>query len=99
MFSYLFNGVTERDIIRVIHNKVIYKGNILSDEQKHGIIEGAKTLQSLDVWKILCDEMRFAANKKIYHDSKDTTDIIAGKMVLWTVEVMEKKINSLVQFK
>src|SRR3972149_7488913 len=91
----LFNSVSEKDILVFENSKLIHNGNVLTVAEVRIIIEQAKTIQSLDLWRLLVDEMKYIANKKMYFDSKSEEDILAGKMVLWTVDVLEKKISNL----
>lgn len=43
--------------------------------------------------------MKYAANFQMYENSSKDDDIVFGKAVLWAVDVMEKKINSLIKIK
>jgi hypothetical protein len=99
IFKHLYNGLTENDVLRMVNGALIYRNTVLLTEQKRVIIEQAKTINSLDLWKMLCDEMKVAANKRMYFDSKNEQDMLAAKMVLWTVDVMEKKIQNLSNIK
>lgn len=75
--------------------KLIYQGNPLTSEQKSSIISQAQVLHSMDLYKLLMNEMKYVANKKIFFDAKNIDDMMAGKMVLWTLDVIEKKIENL----
>jgi hypothetical protein len=99
LFRHLFNGVTEDEVLSVVGKDFYYCGKILSNEQKRGIIEEAKMINASTLWKFLLNEMKYSANDKIFNKSTTPDDIIAGKMVLWTLEIMEKKIDKLSNWK
>ena len=99
VFKHLFNGITEDDILTVIGKTVIHKGVALSQEQKNSIIMAADNLKSNNALLAILTDLKFTANKKIYHDSLSIEDVIAGKMALWVVDLIEKKIVSLSNLK
>ena len=96
----LFKLVSENDFYRVGEKgTLIHRGRVLTDVEKHRIISEAKFLQSSETLLALLAEMIYVANKRIYFDSKDATDMLGGKMVLWTIDVLVKKIDNLSKLK
>lgn len=47
----------------------------------------------------LMKDMKYMANYQMYNNSKQYDDIVFGKATLWTIDVMEKKIDQLLQLK
>ena len=93
----LFNDpVKEVDLLReVMPGKLVYKNSVLSSAEKNDVISQAKLLKSLTLHGLLMDEMKHLCEKKIYFDSKDQFDISVGKMGLFLVDVLQKKIDKL----
>lgn len=95
----LFNTVGEQDVISIEGKELFYKEKVLTDADKKSIISQAKTIQDMGLWKILVDELKYLSNRKMYFDSKTEEDILFAKAMLWTVDVMEKKIDKLSKLK
>lgn len=99
VFKELFNGITEDDVLKLVNGKLIHRGVPLSLEQKNSIIMEAENLKTNNALIAILTDLKFTANKKIYEDSVSIEDILAGKMALWTVDLIEKKIINLSNIK
>lgn len=99
VFKDLFNGITEDDVLKLVNGTLIHRGVPLSHEQKNSIINAAASLKSNNAITAIISDLKFTANKKIYHDSESIEDILAGKMALWVIDLLEKKINNLASIK
>ena len=97
ILKHLFNSITEQDVLHVVGNNVFYKDTLLTKKQRDGIILEAKEIKNLAVYKILVDELKYSANKKIYQNSVTTDDLVFGKAALWVIDILETKINKLSQ--
>jgi len=94
---HLFKLVTEDEFLKFNSKdgKLYLRGNPLTNDQMNSIVEQAKTIQSLDLWKLLMLEMTFIANKKIALDSVSLDDVLGGKYVLYTLDVLSRKVYNL----
>lgn len=93
----LFRLVTEEDFLRldVGTGKVYLRGRELAPSQVDDLAREARDIQSTNVYKLILSEMTFEANKKIFFDSRSESDLVAGKMVLWTLDVLSRKVDNL----
>lgn len=93
----LFNTLTEDDIIKYDSSKkhFVVNGQAVPDSEAREIVNGASIVQQTLVWKLLVSEMKVLANKKMYFHSKNEDDILAGKMMLYTIDIMERKLDNL----
>lgn len=89
----LFNTVTAEDILS-IKSGVLYVGDKLVPEaDAKGLIAEARMIQATELWKILVTrDLKWLANRKMYYDSQSTDDMIAGKMMLYTLGLLEKRV-------
>lgn len=95
VFKELFNGITEDDILTLVGRTLMHRGVALSAEQKRSIIISAQELKNNPALLFILSDLKHTANKKIYLDSLSFEDITAGKMALWVIDLMEKKIMNL----
>ena len=95
LLKHLFNAVTEDDVMTVVNGR-LYIGKILqSQENLSAYASQARTMKELLLWEQMIKEMKFAANRSMYENSKTNEDIIFGKAALWIIDVMETKVNKL----
>lgn len=95
----LFNTISKDDILRVerqpigvkvfIGSKELPKDNVLKLKQD------AQVFEESVIWKILSNELKHQANLRMFEKSKTVEDIVAGKMLLYLVDVVEMKIAEL----
>lgn len=93
--QHLFNAIGEEDVLRVVGREVRFKGKTLSPEMVGKLKQDAKLFSDSSLWEILMNECKYQANVRMYEKSVSVADIVAGKMMLVNVEVIEKKIASL----
>lgn len=92
----LFNGLTEDDVLKVRgKNVILYKGFKLKPEKIESIKVDAKTFRDSVIWKLLSDDMKYVANKRMFEVSESMDDMMAGKMVLYTIDLINKKLDNL----
>lgn len=92
--KHIFNLVNEKDILHVEGANVFFKGNKLSREQKQALVASANELLSNECFQILMNEMNFVINKKI-HQADTMEGFRASKAMLWTIDVLQKKVDNI----
>src|SRR5687767_4336794 len=95
LLSHLFNAVTENDILRYDGKTLTRNRKPLTNVQVEELRNGAETLKNFHVFQQLLTEMKHAANERMYTKSTSFDDMMFGKACLWTIDVMERKIDSL----
>jgi len=92
----LFNTIDENDILQEKPGgKVLFRGNPLSQEAVNLLRDNAETFASSTLWQILNNEVKYKANLRMFEKAKNEQDLIAGKMALWILEVINKKLIEL----
>lgn len=91
----LFNSITVDDILIQDSKGFTVAGHLIPKAEMQDIHNGARTMQTMLVWKCLVNDIKYTANKMIYYNSKNEDDLIFGKAVLYTVDLMEKKLEHL----
>lgn len=75
-------------------------GKAIDNSQKIEIISSAKTLKKFPLLDLLFAEMRYIACKKMYNEGGSDLEMLkGGKWMLYTIDVLEKKIASLSNLK
>lgn len=91
----LFNSISEKDCLTTIKGKLAYRGKVLDQKQRDIIISQAREIKNMDLFQLLCNEMKYLSNKKMYYESQTPEDILFGKAALWVIDILEKKIDKL----
>ena len=103
IFNYLmrsmFNAITEKDVLRIKGKKIVIGDRVLADAEVRGLKGEAADMETIPLWNYLKKDMKHIANKKMYRESQTVDDMIAGKMILFTIEVMERKIDNIKRMK
>ena len=88
--KHLFCGITEDDFVQM---------KKMDKPEQLQLKEEAKYLQAMQLWQQLNKEMKLAANERMFTKSNSTEDMIFGKAMLYTLEVMKTKMNNLEKIK
>lgn len=59
------------------------------------LVSQAVTLKDMRLLNIIFDEVKELGKSKIYLESTNEYEIMLGKAILWAVDVIEHKINTL----
>lgn len=97
LLKNLFKVVLESEIIHVDKKTGAWylRGTKLSEEQINSLIQQAKTLQGLELFHLLLAEMKFISNKRMFDEALSTEDLLGGKWMLYTIDVLSKKVYNI----
>lgn len=87
--------ITEYDILVTRNGKLYLEGEELSKEQQDVLASESRILAQSRPLNLILREMKYLSNKQMFENSKTTDDMIFGKAMLYTIDIIEKKINSL----
>jgi hypothetical protein len=90
-----FNTITAEDILKEKEGQWFYEGKALNEATKKLLISQAEVLKEWQLWKILQDDIRYQANKRMFLDSKTENDLIAGKIMLWNLDVISDRLKKM----
>lgn len=88
----LFNTVGKDDILRVEGNDIYYKKRKLGKSTVDKIKEDANSFEGSTIWRILKNELKYVHNLRMFEHGKTDEDLLAGKMGLYNLDIIEKKI-------
>lgn len=92
----LFNTIGPEDILKL--NKAgewMFQGKVLSQGRKDLLIAEAKSLLGMSLWKVLQDDIKYQANKRMFIKAKDEAEMTFGKMWLYTLDALATRLASL----
>lgn len=99
LIRHLFNTVTADDILQQTVHGMKFRGQLLSKEDAEAIKKGAAAFQDSIIWKVLLKEMQYAANQRMFEKSTSENDILFGKAMLYTIDILDRKIINLSNLK
>lgn len=92
----LFNTIGADDILRIHESgHWMFEGRPLSAGEKDMLIAEATQLLESKLWKVLEKDVTYQANRKMFLESKDELDLVAGKLWVYTFDVMRTRLNSM----
>ena len=95
----VFNVITEDELLVIEGTKWTHKGRTLTEPEIKNLIEQAQLIERLNLWKVMKDELRHHAQDKLINKSKTEADLIAGKMMIYIIEIMENRVKYISNFK
>lgn len=100
----VFNTVSEDDILQIERSGSPtksdvwhYKGNALTQAQVDLLKKAAASFKDSELWVILSNELRWHASQKGLVKSQTAEDMIASKVLLYLVDVIDSKLKSMSQ--
>lgn len=102
MLSHLFNAVTEDSFLKTTLQGGKVRGimlgdKILTDNEANELANDAKFLKRSRLWKLLIESMEYSANENLFQKSKTIDDMVFAKATLYTLDVLEKKVENISQ--
>lgn len=91
VMSNLFCMATEPELLKELPK--------LPQKDREILVSEAQAFLSMPLWKILIQDMKAVACRKMYQESKSWEEMLGGKFMLYTIEVLEKKIENLSKIK
>lgn len=92
----LFNTIGPDDILKKMGNSWSFQGRAIPHEKIVLLKAEAELFIKSDLYMMLSNELKYLSNKKMYFDSVGDIDIIAGKLLVYYVDIvktfLEKKL-------
>ena len=63
--------------------------------KKSLVIAEAKQLETMMVWKVLQNDIKYQANHKMFISSKNDMDIVMGKSWTYVLDIIKTRLSSL----
>lgn len=76
-------------------NEFYIGGQVISNIRANELITSAKTLQQLELFQLLLKSMVHLGQQKVSIDSKGWEDVRFGKALLYTADIIKKKVDNL----
>ena len=100
--KYLFNLITSEGVITIKHfeptktkSKVLVSGVELSESQRAELISDAKAILRLTGFHRIQLAMRAEATERLINRSTTIDDMVAGKVMLYSIDVERRLIEQL----
>lgn len=91
----LYNTISKDDILTEINGIWYSKGKPINGEVKKILIAEAENFKNSKLWSILQDDIQYQSSRRMYTNSLDINDMIAGKLWLLTLDTFKTRLNSL----
>ncbi len=103
LVKHLFNTVGEDDIfvtkLKNNHVVVYKKGKPLTHEYAILLKERSQNLLESDYWRHVNEEVKYQINKRMYYKSESPKDLMAGKAMLYSLDILNSVLKRLSNLK
>lgn len=95
LLKRLYLAPTDKDFVE-IKNNILYKNNKpIGAELTKNYKAQARGMKEFTLYQDIISQLRYKATQSIYYKSGNIDDIIFGKVLLYVIELIENKINTL----
>lgn len=89
-----FNTVCSDDILKVADNgKWLYEGRELTEIEVQHLKETAENFKNSRLYKVLDKELKYQSNRRMFIDSQNVNDLVAGKLLLFLWDVVKTRLK------
>lgn len=90
----LFNSVGQDDILRTNERGIwMIEGREMTQEEMEAVKKSAENFMNGKLWSILEKDIRYQANRRMFTDSKNEFDLIAGKLLLYSLDIIKTRLK------
>ena len=93
--KHLYNAIDIDDLLQLVNGQMHFQDRPLTPEEVGQIKEEAKQAKQMKLWQVLEKDVLYQLNKKMFHDSKITADLIWGKLGLFLFDVIRTRLKNL----
>lgn len=97
LFKKYFKLILEEEILFCDPKtgKMYLRGNELTKEQVSALASQARAIRDTEFWGLLLKEMQYLAIRKGFIESLSVDDNLGGKFMLYTIDVLSKKVYNM----
>lgn len=92
----LYNTIGPDDILRETpEGQWLFEGKALDERNRKLIIAEANQIESMTLWKVLQKDIQYQSNRRMFLIGKTETDIIVGKIWLYSFDAIKTRLRSI----
>jgi hypothetical protein len=102
LLEHLFKAPTERKFLRIEYINPqktagrIYEGSeLLREDEVKNMSTEARTIMRLTIYEKIMDSLEATAEEMMFKKAKNVDDMMFAKAVLYTVDVIKRKIENI----
>jgi hypothetical protein len=93
--KHLFNTVTIENVLSRNGVIIMLDGEQVSVAEHNALVNEARYLAETQLYKVITGTLRHQAQRKMFEESKSWEDMIAGKMMLHSIGIIENIVKTL----
>ncbi len=74
-------------------------GELVTEKEKHSLKAQARMMRNTRIWEIMSATLKSQAQQVMFKEAKDLQDVINGKVMCYTIEVMENILKKIEEAK
>ena len=91
----VFNAVSFEDVLKIKGNVWRCAGKTLTEREVGSLRSEVEILKQSALWRHLKDDLMWHAQRMLVNKSKSEEDLIAGKMLLYWISVVEARLRAM----
>lgn len=95
----LFNVTSFEDVLQYRGGSWQFMGKPMSDQQKSLLVAETQQFSQSYLWRVLKIGLKYETSKKMFEQSQTKEDLIAGKLMLWIINDIDRVITEVSKIK
>jgi len=90
-----FNTISEDDILKETKDGWLFEGEKIPHEVVKVLSGQADAILRMKAWEVVKKDIKYISNKTMFLKSESENDLIAGKLMLYLIDTIEKRLKSM----
>lgn len=94
----LFNTIGADDIFSIHESgHWMFEGKPIRPEEVKLLKAEAMQFQNSFLWRVLQKELKYQANKKMFIESREVIDMVAGKLLVYYIDIISTRLKHMLK--
>lgn len=91
----LFNTIGPDDILQEVNGEWMVEGKKMQEPIQKILVSEATSFLASRLWDVFKRDIKYQANRVMFEDSRSERDLVAGKLMLYILDCMKTRLESL----
>lgn len=91
LHKHLLNAIVVEDVVTTNTKTgvIMLNGKVIKNNELNQLQAEIKALEGFRIWSVMTNSLRHIAQDKVFNKSLDFNDVVAGKLMLYNIGIME----------
>ena len=91
----LYPSMDNSQLLTKSQKGYMFEGRVLDEQEVNELRAQAELIQNMRLWNMLDAHVQQKGGEQIFYKSQTIEDLVAGKLIILTWDILKSKLNSL----